>query len=164
MTEPEIETTDPSKVCLPRELVSSPMFVLARLGYSLKMQAIAEFDETGFSPYHYSVLALLDEGSRETQATIADALNLDRSQLVGLLDTLEERGLVERRRDPNDRRRHLVSMTPAGRRQLGSFRKLVKRVEEDVLAPLDDEEREVLHGLVLRLAAHRDSRYSSASA
>jgi DNA-binding MarR family transcriptional regulator len=55
-----------------------------------------------------------------------------------------------------------VSLTPAGKRQLGSFRKLVRRVEEEALAPLDDEEREVLHGLLLRLADHRDSRYSPA--
>ena len=148
--------------CLPRELVSSPLFVLARLGYSLKLQAMADFEESGFSPYHYSVLALLDEGSRETQGTIADALNVDRSQLVGLLDTLEEQGLIERRRDPHDRRRHLVSLTPAGKRQLAAFRKLVRRVEDEVFSPLDDAERETLHGLLVRLAAHRDSRYVAA--
>jgi MarR family transcriptional regulator, lower aerobic nicotinate degradation pathway regulator len=163
MHEPLTESPAAPKVCLPRELVGSPLFVLARLGYSLKMQAMDDFEEIGFSPYHYSVLALLDEGSRETQATIADALNLDRSQLVGLLDTLEEHGLVERRRDTNDRRRHLVSLTPAGKRQLATFRKLVRRVEEEILAPLNEEEREVLHGLLLRLAAHRDERYSAAA-
>ena len=144
---------------MPHELVSSTAFLLGRLGYSVKMQVVGEFEEVGFNPYHYSVLALLDEGACETQVTIAEALNLDRSSLVGLLDTLEQNGLVERRRDPNDRRRHVVSLTTQGRRQLASFRKLAQRVEEEILAPLDDDDRATLHRVLLELATHRDERY-----
>ena len=149
---------------MPRELVLSAAFLLGRLGYSIKTQVVEEFEQTGFSPYHYSVLALLDEGARETQATIADALQLDRSTLVGVLDTLEEHGLIERRRDPNDRRRHLVSLTADGRRQLASFRKLVRRVEDEILAPLDEADRAALHRVLMQLAAHRDERYVPRSA
>ena len=155
---------DVPKVCLPRELVASTAFLLGRIGISVKLRAMEEFERDGFSPYHYSVLALLGEGARETQATIADALHLDRSQLVGLLDTLEERGLVERRRDPNDRRRHLVSLTPAGKRQLGSLRKTVERIEQELLAPLDPDERATLHELLLRLATSWDPRFLPLSA
>src|SRR5262249_7210803 len=81
----------------PRERLATRGSVLARLGFAVKGQSITEFAQLGFTPYHFSVLALLDEGARATQATIADALRLDRSQLVGLLDGLEERGLIERR-------------------------------------------------------------------
>ena len=150
---------DAPPVCLPRELIASTAFLLGRVGMAVKMETIKAFEEAGFSPYHYGVLALLDEGARETQATIAKTLQFDPSQLVSLLDGLEERGLIERRRDPNDRRRQMVSLTPAGKKQLSVFRKLVQRIEDEFLAPLDDEQRAQLHELLLRVATARDSRF-----
>jgi DNA-binding MarR family transcriptional regulator len=143
---------------LPRELVASPGFLLALLGFEIKARSIAEFGELGFTPYHFSVLVLLEEGSRETQATIADALRLDRSQLVGMLDSLEERGLIERRRDPHDRRRQAVSLTPAGKKALVSLRAIITRLHDEFLAPLAPQEREELQGLLLRLAQYHDPR------
>jgi MarR family transcriptional regulator, lower aerobic nicotinate degradation pathway regulator len=152
------------QACLPQELVASPVFLLGRLGYELKRRAAEDLEAAGFSLYDYSVLALLAQGTCEGQMSIADVLRLDRSQLVGLLDGLEERGLIERRRDPNDRRRHTVSLTGEGKRQLTRLRAVVKRIEEEFLAPLEPAARVQLHGLLVTLARHHDARFAPPAA
>ena len=107
--------------------MSSTIFLLKRLGMSAKEQSLGAFDDAGLHPYHHAILAVLDEGSRETQGAIADALGYDKGQLVGLLDELEDAGLVSRQRDQADRRRQIVQMTPAGRKMLDKLRKLSAR-------------------------------------
>ena len=155
MSTTNVETAPPpAGPRLPEELVASPSFLLKRLGYAAKDHAIKAYEDAGLHPYHHAVLAVLDEGSRETQGAIADALAYDRGQLVGLLDELEERGLVERRRDPNDRRRHIVRLTPEGTRALAKLRALARELEEDFFASLDEDERVQLHALLRRLAEH----------
>jgi DNA-binding MarR family transcriptional regulator len=145
----------------PRELVSSPSFLLKRLGWEVKDRVHAGYEAAGASPFHLTVLAVLDEGARETQATIADALGYDRSYLVGLLDDLEKRELIERRRDPADRRRHIVKLTPAGKKALAWLRKLQASIDDDFFAPLSAEERATLHTLLHRLATHHDPRFGN---
>jgi MarR family transcriptional regulator, lower aerobic nicotinate degradation pathway regulator len=138
----------------PEELVASNSFLLKRLGMLAKEQAMDAYEETGLSPYHFAVLIALDESSHKTQGAIADTLGYDRGQLVGLLDELEEQGFVERRRDPNDRRRHIVKLTPEGKRALGRLRTLSRRIEDEFFEPLDAQQRKQLHALLLRLAEH----------
>ena len=148
-----VETPTPSsRPRLPEELASSTPFLMKRLGFKLKDQSMAAYEQAGLHPYHHAVLAVLDEGTRETQGAIADALAYDRGQLVGLLDELEERNLVERRRDPADRRRHTVRLTPDGKRALAKLRALARQLEDDFLASLDKDERAQLHALLRRLA------------
>ena len=148
---------------LPAELVASTLFLLKRLGFAAKQRSLDEYAQTGLGPYHHAILVLLEESARETQAEIADALGYDRGTLVGLLDELEERKLIERRRDPDDRRRHLVRVTPEGKKMLGRFRALNRRVEDEFLAPLDAEQREQLHALLLALAARHEPRCAQLS-
>jgi MarR family transcriptional regulator, lower aerobic nicotinate degradation pathway regulator len=143
---------------LPEELVASSTFLLKRLGFNAKERSLKAYEETGLHPYHHGILAVLGERSLDTQGAIADALGYDRGQLVGLLDELEERGLVERRRDPEDRRRHLVSLTPEGKKALGRLRAVARQSEDEFLDPLTDEERATLHALLLRLANKHDPR------
>src|SRR5580765_3473921 len=130
---------------LPEELVASTTFLLKRLGFAAKERGMAAYEAEDVHPYHYAILLALDEGGHETQGAIADVLGYDRGQLVGMLDDLEERGLIERRRDPNDRRRHLVQMTAEGKKTLRRLRALARELEDDFLELLTDAEREQLH-------------------
>jgi DNA-binding MarR family transcriptional regulator len=150
--------TTPLLPRLPEELVASPTFLLKRLGFNAKERSMKAYEQTGLHPYHHGILTVLGERSLDTQGAIADALGYDRGQLVGLLDELEERALVERRRDPNDRRRHIVRITPDGEKTLRRLRALSKQIEDEFLSPLDDEERANLHALLYRLAEKHDPR------
>ena len=151
MTEITTTQTHPLKR-LPEELVASSLFLLKRLGAAAKEQSLEAYDDAGVHPYHYAILAALDRGAHETQGAIADALGYDKGQLVGLLDELEEAGSIERRRDTADRRRHVVQMTPAGKKGLERMRRLTREVEDEFLSSLSEGEREQLHGLLLRLS------------
>jgi DNA-binding MarR family transcriptional regulator len=157
---PETTTETPLRPIqqVAKELVKSSGFLLARLGLTFKSKAVGRIEQEGFEAHHYSVLAMLGEGARETQGAIAEALDVDPSRLVALLDSLEERDLVARQRDPLDRRRHVVSITPAGRRQLQRLRAISKELEEEFFAPLTADERKTFHELLGKLACQHDPR------
>jgi DNA-binding MarR family transcriptional regulator len=143
---------------LPAELIASNVFLLKRLGFTAKSRSLEIYEREGLNPYHYAILALLDEGVPETQAAIADGLGYDRGTLVGLLDELEEKEFVERKRDPDDRRRHVVRLTGVGKRALARLRALASEFEDEFLAPLDAEQRQTLHALLLELAERHEPR------
>ena len=143
---------------LPDELLEKSGFLLVRLAMGFKARAIGELEAAGYSQYHYSVLAVLGEQPRRTQATIAEALEVDPSQLVGILDALEDRGLVDRQRDPDDRRRHVVSLTAKGRTQLVRLRGLIDAMEDELFTPLDAKARKQFHETLLKLVGYHDPR------
>lgn len=145
------ETTSPAQR-MPEELMASALFLLKRLGMAAKQRSLASYEEAGLHPYHYAILAALDAGSSETQGAIAEALGYDKGQLVGLLDELEDAGLVERQRDPDDRRRHVVHMTAEGRKTLTRLRRLSQQLEDEFFATLDERDRQELHALLRRVA------------
>ena len=107
----------------------------------------------GARTLHYHVLASLADDGEAAQATLADRIGLDRSDLVTVLDELEDLKYVERRVDPTDRRRKIVAITPAGTRQLVEMDQLIYAAEAELLEPLTESERKTLLALLRRLSA-----------
>jgi DNA-binding MarR family transcriptional regulator len=109
----------------------------------------------GLSIAHVAVAGLLADHGDLSQRQLLETMDADKSTMVNLIDELESQGLVERRRDPRDRRAHAVHLTDAGRRRLVGIGELVARNEDDFLAPLSMRERGGLNDLLRRLADRR---------
>src|SRR3984957_4734019 len=106
---------------------------LARVG---RRAAELSMSPGGLRPRHLIALKLLRDSGPASQQGLADALSLDPSNVVGLLNELEERGLIARRRDPADRRRHIVELSASGEEELGCADARLSRVEDDLLSAL----------------------------
>ena len=100
---------------------------------------------------HFRVLAVLGEGESLSQLEIGERVGIDRNTMVLLIDDLEGRGLVTRRRDPEDRRAHRVSLTETGKNILARGTEMARRTNDEVFAPLSPDERAQLHALLSRL-------------
>ncbi len=96
----------------------------------------------GISMWGYVVLTALAEQPVRTQAALAQAINADKSRIIGVLDHLQQRGLIRRQADAADRRVHLLSLTPAGDRLRRSVETAIRGSEEDVLAALPAADRD----------------------
>jgi DNA-binding MarR family transcriptional regulator len=96
----------------------------------------------GISMWGYIVLTALVEQPVRTQAALAAAISADKSRIIGVLDELQRRGLIQRQPDESDRRVHLLSLTPAGDRLRRSVEAAIRRTEEQVLGVLPPADRE----------------------
>jgi DNA-binding MarR family transcriptional regulator len=96
----------------------------------------------GISMWAYIVLTALAEQPVRTQAALAQAISADKSRIIGVLDDLQQRGLIRRQPDAADRRVHLLSLTPPGDRLRRSAEAAIRASEEEVLATLPPEDRE----------------------
>jgi DNA-binding MarR family transcriptional regulator len=120
---------------------------LARVG---GRAAEASMSPDGLRPRHVIALKLLSEQGPLSQQGLGEVLSLDPSNVVGLLNELEERALIVRRRDPVDRRRHIVELSTVGEEALAVAYVRLGLVEDDLLSALSVEERTTLYHLLLR--------------
>jgi DNA-binding MarR family transcriptional regulator len=120
---------------------------LARVG---RRAAETTMSPGGLRPRHLIALKLLSEDGPASQQGLTEALRLDPSNVVGLLNELEERELITRRRDPTDRRRHIVEMSPRGDEELCRAYTRIRLVEDDLLSALSAVEKATLYHLLVR--------------
>ncbi|MGW0434853.1 MarR family winged helix-turn-helix transcriptional regulator [Micromonospora sp. NPDC003197] len=106
--------------------------------------------------YHYRLLATLEEIGPASQAALGRRSGIHVSDIVATINELAERKLVERAPDPSDRRRNIISLTVAGKRQLRRLEKQLAETQDELLAPLSPEERQRLTGLLSRLLDHHN--------
>jgi MarR family transcriptional regulator, lower aerobic nicotinate degradation pathway regulator len=128
--------------------------MLMRLARAANRSLALALEEAGLRAQGFAVLHRLAEQGPSSQAELADALRVHASNLVRVLDELEQRGLIGRRRDPADRRRQEVGITTAGARLLKRAEAATVATERELLAPLSHAERAQLQSLLARLAAH----------
>lgn len=89
----------------------------------------------------FSCLSIITDNPGIVQSELADALQMERSNLVVIIDELEQRGLITRKKVPTDRRRYALTATLLGRRLRDRAAKKLQKVEDDILDRLDDEHR-----------------------
>ena len=99
---------------------------------------------------HLVALSYVNDHDGCPQQELGDAFCMDANNVVLLLNELEQLGYATRMRDPSDRRRHLVTITPAGRKALRSAEKAQIEIEDEVLGALDAQERRTLRELLTR--------------
>ena len=126
--------------------------LLAGLGRDATARVRRALRPLGLGAQQYLVLDQLRLLGEPSQAELADALGIDRSNLAAIAADLCDRGLAERTRDEADRRRYVLWLSPDGERLLHRTEGAVAAAEDDLLAPLDAEQREKLYALLRRLA------------
>jgi MarR family transcriptional regulator, lower aerobic nicotinate degradation pathway regulator len=122
--------------------------LLDYLARRMRLRAESALAPLGLRSRHLVALTVLREGGDSTQQALSATLQIDRTNLVGLLNELEADNLIERRRSSEDRRRHIVELTAAGAKLLAKVEFALAAVEDEVLGGLDDEQRETLYSLL----------------
>ena len=109
-------------------------YVLRRTQSAVFADFAATFSRAGaaLTPGEFGLLVLVDRNAGLSQMTLARALGIDRSTLVPILDRLQARGLLVRRRSPTDGRKHALALTPAGEKALARFARLVRAHEKRI--------------------------------
>src|SRR3954462_5997790 len=115
--------------------------MVLRLGRRLLAMEQPILERHGVTMWAYVVLTALRDGPARAQASLAAAINADKTRLIPVLDDLQRRGLIEREPDPADRRVRLLSLTPDGRNLQRTVRADIRAAEETLLADLAKEDR-----------------------
>ena len=125
-----------------------PTLLMIKLGRITLHRFTEALEPFGIRPRHVAALIELRDHGELTQQSLCGQLHLDPTNLVAILNELEERGYATRRRDPQDRRRHLVEVSKKGIGVIEKVSEVMDGVEDDLLDGLEAAEREQLEGLL----------------
>jgi DNA-binding MarR family transcriptional regulator len=126
--------------------------LLAGLGRDATARVRRAMRPLGLGAQQFVVMKQLQRLGQTSQAALADALAIDPSNLAAIAADLADRDLVQRTRDDVDRRRYVLRLTPDGEQLLSRTEGAMAAAEADLVAPLDDAQREQLYALLRRLA------------
>jgi DNA-binding MarR family transcriptional regulator len=141
---------------IPSELAVFPGYLLSRLGELSQRRFAALIGPTGLDGRHFRVLTTVGVRPGITQQQLHEKTWIDTSSMVAVIDELETRGFAERRQDPDDGRAKTIFLTPAGERVLKRTTRLADELQDELLAPLDAQERVVLHALLRKVAGAKE--------
>src|SRR4051794_26538109 len=134
-------------------IVNRPAMTLAFSGHVASTRIRKALAAQGVKMSHGHVLMLLAEAGAMGQGALIEALGVDPSVVVTILNDLENDGLAERRRDPADRRRHIVEISERGVKLVTDVHSAIASVEAELFADLDDSEVATLQRLLARITA-----------
>ena len=141
----------------PEELARYTGFLLGYLGEKSRTRFFQFLQPHGFDPREFGLMTVIMNRPGITQQELAKLARVDPSSMVALLDGLEERGIAERRVNPEDRRRRAVHLTKDGERKWKDLQREARRTGETFLEPLSEEERATLNTLLRKLAGLEES-------
>ncbi|MEX5634067.1 MarR family winged helix-turn-helix transcriptional regulator [Parafrankia sp. FMc2] len=148
--------TDPLAVSA--RLRSLPSRLLGRAAMHADRISNTHLAAAGATRWQYATLVTLRDAGPASQATLSERTGIHRSDMVAVLGGLAEAGQVERAPDPDDRRRNIVTLTPAGRSRLRALDHLVDQTQQELLAPLTPAERAELRRLLQQIDDHHSTR------
>ena len=122
--------------------------LIGHLARRLRLRVESALAPLGLRPRHVLALTMLRDHGECSQQALTSILEMDATNVVGLLNELEAENLVERRRSPQDRRRHVVELTDTGIEQLAKAELTLATVEDEVFAALNINQRETLHNML----------------
>ncbi len=127
---------------------SSVAFLLSQVGIHASQRFARRLAEIDLHPPQFRVMNMVDAVEGRSQQAIAEAIGAPPSRMVAIIDELEQRGLVERRPHPGDRRVHALYLSAAGRRLLARGRKIAAAHEEELMRGLRGADRKRLVALL----------------
>jgi DNA-binding MarR family transcriptional regulator len=140
----------------PEPLASAVGFLLSWNGQRMAHMFASALEPIGLRPPQFGLMTLVDANPGRTQQELVKGSMIDPSSMVAILDELQELGLVERRQNPSDRRKHAVHLTEDGASTLAEAREVAVGIAGEALAPLNADEREQLRLLLRKLAGVED--------